>query len=213
MFLRPTPDDLARPAPVRRRPLDSPRVLVVVAVLLVAILAALFWLADQTSRIAPTLVADVLLYALFGVDLVLLVALVFVLARNLLKLWVEQRTAAPLARFRAKLVFALLAMTIVPAVLVLFSGSQMIRESAANWFSAPVDDVMNAAQAIAHQYTSERQAALTARAERLAGMIPAAAIASADVATLNELAESDARVSSDGMVELYRTVSDPGHPA
>ena len=55
-------------------------------------------------------------------------ALFFVLARNLLKLWVEQRQAAPFARFRAKLVAALLAMTIIPAVLVLISGSQIIRE-------------------------------------------------------------------------------------
>ncbi len=127
-----------------RRALDNPRVLIAAGGLLVAILAGLFWLADQTSQIAPTLLSDVLLYALLAVDLVLLVALFFVLARNLLKLWVEQRRAVPFARFRAKLVAALLAMTIVPAVLVLISGSQIIRDSAIRWFSEPVDDVLNA---------------------------------------------------------------------
>ncbi len=30
-------------------------------------------------------------------------------------------------------------MTVVPAVLVLISGSQIIRDSAARWFSEPVD--------------------------------------------------------------------------
>ena len=54
----------------------------------------------RTSDIAAPLVSDVLLYALVGVNLALLAALVFVLARSLLKLWVEQRRAAPFARFR-----------------------------------------------------------------------------------------------------------------
>ena len=49
----------------------------------------------------------------------MLVALVFVLARNIIKLIVERRRALPFARFRAKLVAVLLGMTLVPAVLVL----------------------------------------------------------------------------------------------
>ena len=45
----------------------------------------------------------------------MLVALVFVLARNIIKLVVERRRALPFARFRAKLVALLLGMTLVPA--------------------------------------------------------------------------------------------------
>ena len=151
MFLRQSARADAAPTTARRRPLDSPRLLTVVGLLLVAILAGLFWLAGRTSDIAPPLLADVLLYFLVAVDLALLAALCFVLARSLLKLWVEQRHAAPFARFRAKLVGALLAMTIVPAVLVLISGSQIIRGSAERWFSEPVDGVLSAAQFIARQ--------------------------------------------------------------
>ena len=65
------------------------------------------------------MLTDVVLYPLLAVDVALLLTLCFVLARNLLKLWVEQRQAAPFGRFRAKLVAALLAMSIIPAVLVL----------------------------------------------------------------------------------------------
>ena len=57
----------------------------------------------------------------------------------------------------AKLVAALLAMTIVPAVLVLISGSQIIRDSAARWFSEPVDEVLSAAQSIAQPVLPERR--------------------------------------------------------
>ena len=45
----------------------------------------------------------------------MLVALVFVLARNIVKLVVERRRALPFARFRAKLVTVLLGMTLIPA--------------------------------------------------------------------------------------------------
>ena len=65
-----------------------------------------------------------------------MVALVFVLARNVLKLVVERRRALPFARFRAKLVAVLLGMTLIPAVLVLIVGSELIRNSASRWFSA-----------------------------------------------------------------------------
>jgi two-component system nitrogen regulation sensor histidine kinase NtrY len=195
----------------RGRVLDSPRLLIVLAGLLIALLAGLFWLADRTSEIAPPLLTDVLLYALLAVDLALLVALFFVLVRNLLKLWVEQRQAAPFGRFRAKLVAALLAMTIVPAVLVLISGSQIIRDSAARWFSEPVDDVLSAAQTIASQYYQEHLEGLVLRARRLTRILPAPAIVSSDVATLSALVEDEPKTMRDGMVELYRTVSDPGH--
>jgi two-component system nitrogen regulation sensor histidine kinase NtrY len=212
MFLRLTSRAERPPSEVRRRPLDSPRVLTVVGGLLIAILAGLFWLAGRTSDIAPPLLADVLLYFLLAVDLALLVALCFVLARSLLKLWVEQRHAAPFARFRAKLVAALLAMTIVPAVLVLLSGSEIIRNSAERWFSEPVDGVLGAAQGIARQYYSERQDEMTLRAQRLARVLPASAVAVGDIAALRRLVEEDPKTMRGGMVELYRTVAEPGRP-
>ena len=73
----------------------------------------------------------------------MLVALVFVLARNIVKLVVERRRALPFARFRAKLVALLLGMTLVPAVLVLIVGSELIRTSVDRWFNAPMDDILS----------------------------------------------------------------------
>src|SRR4029453_3166030 len=129
MLFRDTPADPAPVPEVRRRPLDNPRVLIAAALLLIALLVGLSWLSDRTTEIALPVLTDVVLYALLAVDVALLLTLCFVLARNLLKLWVEQRQAAPFARFRAKLVAALLAMCILPAVLVLISGSSIINNS------------------------------------------------------------------------------------
>lgn len=195
----------------RRRLLDRPRWLGGAAVLLVALLGALFWLANRSRDLTPQLLTDALLYALLAIDLVLLAALGVVLARHLLKLWVEQRQAAPFARFRAKLVGALLAMTIVPAVLVLISGSQIIRDSAERWFSEPVDTVLGASQEIARRYYADAQDDATIRARWLARRIPASAIAAGDVSVLSPLVEDEPKTMRDGLVELYRVVREEGH--
>ena len=197
----------------RKRLLDNPRVLVTAGLLLIGLLAALFWVAGRTNEIAPPLLADVLLYALLAVNLALLAALFFVLARNLLKLWVEQRQAAPFAKFRGKLVGALLAMTIVPSVLVLISGSQIISDSAERWFSEPVDEVLTAAQEIARQYYRDAQEGVALRARRLARVIPAQALSAGDVGALTAIVEEEPKTMRDGLVEMYRAVPDPGHPA
>ena len=198
----------------RRRPLDNPRVLVAIVLLLLAVLAGLYWLSSSTTEIALPLLTDVILYALLGVDLALLVALVFVLIRNLLKLWVEQRQAVPFARFRAKFVAALLAMSIIPAVLVLISGSEIIRKSAERWFSEPVEEVLNASNAIALRWYQERQQAMAFRASKLAASIPASVLVVGDEKSVDlVLREEVGRMRDDGidgMVELYRVQEEIG---
>ena len=92
-----TPADPSPAPEARRRPLDNPRVLIAAALLLLALLVGLSWLSDRTTEIALPVLTDVVLYALLAVDVALLLTLCFVLARNLLKLWVEQRQAAPFA--------------------------------------------------------------------------------------------------------------------
>ena len=96
-----------------------------------------------------------------------MVALVFVLARNVLKLVVERRRALPFARFRAKLVAVLLGLTLIPAVLVLIVGSEMIRNGASRWFSPPIDDVLSSAREIASDYYAERQRAVSGARRRI----------------------------------------------
>ena len=84
----------------------------------------------------------------------MLVALVFVLARNIVKLVVERRRGLPFSRFRAKLVLALLGLTIVPSLLVLIVGGELIRSSTERWFSQPIDDVLSSATQIAGTTTA-----------------------------------------------------------
>ena len=197
----------------RRRFLDNPRVLTLAAVLLVGVLAGLFWLSGQTVNIAPQQLSAVLLYTLLPVNLVLLLALVFVLARNLLKLWVEQRQARPFARFRAKLVGALLAMTIIPAVLVLVSGSEILRSSADRWFSQPVTEVLTGAKEIASRYYRDQLDQMMLRARKLARTVPAAAIAAGDEPGVTLAISDEVSTLAASMIEVYRQPTPGSVPA
>src|SRR5688572_9412624 len=175
----------ARPletAPPERRPFrDNPRLILLGIVLLCGALAAMIILADRSTELSPDFLSEVVLYALSAADLTMVLALVFVLARNVVKLLVERRRGLPFSRFRAKLVLALLGLTIIPSVLVLIVGGELIRSSTERWFSQPIDEVLRAATRIAQDYYRDRESAVAGHAARIAREIPSAAVAAGDL--------------------------------
>src|SRR5215207_11465714 len=166
------PKRSAGPPPRRastRRPFrDNPRLILAGIVVLVAILITILTIANRTPRLAPDFLSEVVLYALSAADLTMLAALVFVLARNIIKLIVERRRGLPFARFRAKLVALLLVMTLVPTVLVLIVGSELIRTNIDRWFNAPMAEILSSANQIAGDYYHEQQMLASDHANRLA---------------------------------------------
>jgi hypothetical protein len=64
---------------------------------LIALLAGTMTLANRSNRLAPDFLSEFVLYSLSVADLTMLVALVFVLARSVIKLLVERRRALPFA--------------------------------------------------------------------------------------------------------------------
>ena len=202
----PTPASATRSSvsPPRRPFRDNTKLLLAGIAGLVAVLAALLALASRSSTLAPDFLAEIVLYALSVTNLTMLVALAFVLARNIIKLVVERRRALPFARFRAKLVAALLGMTLIPAVLVLLVGSELIRNSVDNWFNAPMDEVLSSANSIASDYYEEQQRLVTAQAERLSRALGGVDVAVADASYLRRLVQPDVLQERIDLVEVYR---------
>ena len=203
----PPPDPIAPP---RRRALDNPRVLALAVILLLGVLAAALWMPSVAGLDQALIGSEAVFYALAAVSLMLLLVLIAVLGRNIIKLWVENRRGAPFARFRAKLVAALLAMTIVPATLVLVIGSEFRRNSANRWFNVPVEKSLSAAKEIAKQYHSERQESASLRASWLATRLPPGDMDAGNIAPLQAVANNELATMRDGLIEIYQTVSTPG---
>ena len=192
-------------APRRRRPFrDNPRLIVAGILLLLVALAGLLAVVRGSTGLSPDFLSEFVLYALTAADLTMLVALIFVLARNIVKLLVERRRALPFARFRAKLVAALLAMTLIPAVLVLIVGSELIRNSVDRWFNAPMDDVLTSASLIASDYYRERQLLADETAGRVADRLAGVNLGTADVTTVRDLVLPEITQRRTQMIEVYR---------
>ena len=194
------------PRPRARRPFrDNPRLILLGILLLAAALVATLAFANRSARLSPDFVSEFVLGALSLADLTMLVALVFVLARNVVKLLVERRRSLPFARFRAKLVAVLLGMTLIPSVLVLFVGSELITNSVESWFTQPMDDILSGANRIASEYHQERQRIVSEHAARIARAL--SAVDPADVAALrSSLAPEVTQERAVDMVEVYRIV-------
>ena len=198
-------------APAPKRPFrDNPRLIIAGIVVLVGVLVALLAITNGTSRFSPDFLSEFVLYALSAADLTMLAALVFVLARNVIKLIVERRKALPFARFRAKLVVLLLGMTLAPAVLVLIVGSELIRTSVDRWFNAPMDEVLSSANKIASDYYAERQNAVTDHATRIARALSTVDFANNDVRPIRDLLTPDITSQRVQMVSVYRVASPGG---
>src|ERR1041384_3603209 len=85
--------------PAERRPFrDNPRLILVGILLLLASLVLIIRLSDRTTRLNPGFLSEAVLYTLSVADVTILLALGFVLARNLIKLVVERRRGLPFSR-------------------------------------------------------------------------------------------------------------------
>lgn len=198
-----TPAPAAPPA--ERRPFrDNPRLILLGIVLLFGALAAMIFLADKSTELNPDFLSEVVLYALSAADLTMVLALVFVLARNIVKLFVERRRGLPFSRFRAKLVLAMLGLTIVPSLLVLAVGGELIRSVTQLWFSQPIDEVLRSASEIGGNYYREHEALVAEHALRLSRSIPARAVESGNLEAVKAAIGPEVTQGRLGLVEVYR---------
>ncbi|GAC1429245.1 MAG: ATP-binding protein [Terriglobales bacterium] len=101
---------------------------------------------SQTSFDLPFLNPDtnqqLLVFAsLSALIFLLFVALTFVLARNLLKLFAERRLGVLGSKFRTRLVVASLLLSFLPVIVMFWFAYGLMNRSIDKWFSSPVEEV------------------------------------------------------------------------
>ena len=205
----------ARPgaaAPARRPFRDNPPLIMAGIVILLAVLGAIVWLADRTSTLSPDFLTEVVLIALSATNVTMLAALAFVLVRNVVKSLMEGRRGLPFGRFRAKLVLALLSMTVIPAVLVLIVGSRVVLTAVDRWFNAPMEEILSGANSIAADYYQERERLVADQASRLARSLSRVDLGARDVAAVQNVVTPEVTGQRIGMVQVYRAVRAQNQP-
>ena len=91
--------------------------------------------------IAPELpvASNIVIFALFNLNLIVFLLLLVLLFRNLVKLGFERRQKVIGARFKAKLVLAFLSLAVAPAILIFLIASNFINKSIEGWFKPQVE--------------------------------------------------------------------------
>jgi two-component system, NtrC family, nitrogen regulation sensor histidine kinase NtrY len=143
------------------------------AIVLLAISVFLLFaiLASQTAFNQSILRADtnqqvVVFYALSLLISLLFVALTFVLARNLLKLFAERRLGVLGSKFRTRMVVGALLLSFVPVMVMYWFAYGLMNRSIDKWFSTPVEEVRADTDAMASLLAG--YAAQNARSEAVA---------------------------------------------
>src|SRR5216684_1473160 len=108
------------------------------------------------------------------------------------------------------LVALLLGMTLVPTVLVLIVGSELIRTNIDRWFNAPMAEILSSANQIASDYYHEQQMLASDHANRLARTLAAVDLTNVDVRPIRDVLAPDVTLQRVQMVEVYRVVPSTG---
>ena len=164
-------------APVSTRPPQRSDRKQVIILLSIAVIALFVVLASQTAFNNTILQAEtnqqaIVFYALSLLISLLFVALTFVLARNLLKLFAERRMGVLGSKFRTRMVAGALLLSFVPVIVMYWFAYGLMNRSIDKWFSTPVEEVRSDTQAMvsllsryAHQNALAEAASIAAAPE------------------------------------------------
>src|SRR5947209_5782146 len=110
--------------------------------------------AFDLGSFAPELpvASNIVIFALFNLNLMVFLLLLRLLFRNLVKLGFERRQGVIGARFKAKLVLAFLSLAVAPAILIFIIASNFINKSIEGWFKPQVERPLDQALSVAQTY-------------------------------------------------------------
>ena len=117
---------------------------------------------------SPSQSSNIVFFLLINLNLILLIFLVFLVARNLTKLIVERRRRILGARLRTRLVLAFASLSLVPTVLLFLVAQGFFASVIENWFGLRVQTALTGALDVSHRlYQQAADDALSA-GDRLA---------------------------------------------
>ena len=140
------------------------------ALVLLVCLTAVFYLLQKSRDLPSLLVANrVLLFVLFYINVVLISAVLFVLARSLFKLLLERRARMLGAKFRTKLLATYVGLSLVPVLVMFVYANVLLQQSVERWFAAPVESVLKQGSAVAENLLRTSEQATLHDARVIAG--------------------------------------------
>lgn len=123
----------------------------------VFVVFALIYFLLKRGQGLPTELAtnNIVLFGLWYINIVLILAILFILLRSFFLLLLERKNRILGSKFKTKLVVTAIALSLIPVLILFPFATQLIVNSFDTWFKLPVDDVLEQANEIAGYLADE----------------------------------------------------------
>ena len=178
--------------------------LIILATALAVLLFAFFETRLPQFSSGNSLSNNVIFFLLINLNIILLVLLVFLVARNLMKLVFERRRRMLGSRLRTRLVLAFVAVSIFPAVLIFLVALGFMTSSIEGWFNVQVENSLTGSLEIAQAYYEHASDNALFHARELAERVRKEDLLAADgTRSLQEFVAAKQREYNVGTVQVF----------
>jgi len=147
-LIAPRTDDSGKASDPRGRR----EILIILGLLVVIGLLFFFQTHISTWKVEIPFPNNVLIISLIGLNILLVLLVVFLILRNVVKLLFERKKKVLGSRLRTKLVFSFIALALVPTILLFFIATVFITSSIENLFSGQVEKSLQESLIVAQIY-------------------------------------------------------------
>ncbi|HXC93344.1 MAG TPA: ATP-binding protein [Geobacteraceae bacterium] len=178
-------------------------VIIGISLLLISILIATqIHLTRISSEVAMG--ANIVIFGLINVITLLIILFVYLLARNLFKLFKERQLNKMGARLRTKLVMAFVSLSLFPTLLLFFISAGYISNSIQNWFNRQIENSLDESMEVAQTYYKNSAANAVFYGEQISNFIKTRKLLNEDnLPHLKALIKEKQKEYNLGVVEVF----------
>ena len=177
-----------------------------ILMLVVGCLAIVFTiLASQlSSRKELPISSNILVYGLYSIDIILILLLLFLIVRNIFKLFAERRKGIIGSKLRTKLVAAFVGLSLVPTILLFLFAINFLSYSIEFWFNIKIGDALSRSLEVAQMYYTQAEELAKFNARQISADITQNRLYDTDRSDyLNRLLSQRQKSYKVGRVEAY----------
>jgi two-component system nitrogen regulation sensor histidine kinase NtrY len=157
----------------------------------------------QLSADAP-MGSNIAIFGVINIVILLVILLVYLVSRNVVKLFMESRTNPLATRLRTKLVLSFVGLSLVPTMLLFFAAAGFINNTVHNWFNTQVETSLSESLEVAQTYYKNSASNALYYGRQISGFIKTQRLLNQDnLPQLKELIRQKQKEYNLGVVEVY----------
>lgn len=189
--------------PLEKRKRKREAFIIALSLILISVLIATQIHLTKISSEVP-MGANITIFGLINVITLLIILFVYLLARNIFKIFRERQMDKMGSRLRTKLVVAFVSFSLFPTLLLFFVSAGYISNSIQNWFNSQIETSLNESMEVAQTYYKNSAANAIFYAEQISkGIKNRKLLNDENLSQLKVLIKEKQREYNLGVVEVF----------